>query len=78
MHSTEHGHESQASGDILKVISHCGNMKDNSHLPPVLGLKTTLEVVSSSFMLVLSPGKIRKASGRVQEASKVFILCPLG
>ena len=43
--------------EILKVISHCGNVNDNNHLPPVLDLKTTLGVVSSNFTLVFSLGK---------------------
>lgn len=59
--TTQHGSEWKASGYICKVMSRCGNVSDNNQLPPVLGLKTTLGVVSSNFTLVwksqLLPGK---------------------
>lgn len=55
MHSTEHG-----CGITASFSGHQSLWKHEGQQPPASGArikKTTLEVVSSSFMLVLSLGK---------------------
>ena len=80
--TTQHGSEEKASGNIRKVMSHCGNVEWQQ--PAASSARTENHTWSGKFQLhagVKVPTslweKITKASGRVQGASNVFIMCPL-